>query len=115
MGSSAASHGRSLWSATVREGALAAEPFTGDSRIDLAVIGGGITGCSTALNAAESGASVVLLEAKTIGWGASGRNGGQVIPGLQYDPSQMSAKYGLAAGPDLHAAAGHAPTGRVAL
>jgi sarcosine oxidase len=82
MGSSAASHDRSLWSATVREAALATEPFTGDSRVDLAVIGGGITGCSTALNAAESDASVVLLEAKAIGWGASGRNGGQVIPGL---------------------------------
>jgi sarcosine oxidase len=108
MGSSAASHDRSLWSATVREAALATEPFTGDSRVDLAVIGGGITGCSTALNAAESGASVALLEAKTIGWGASGRNGGQVIPGLKYDPSEMSAKYGLAAGRKLTEAVGNA-------
>ncbi len=109
MGSSAESHDRSLWSATVREAALATEPFTGDSRIDLAVIGGGITGCSTALNAAESGASVVLLEAKTIGWGASGRNGGQVIPGLKYDPSEMSEKYGVAAGRKLTEAVGNAP------
>jgi sarcosine oxidase len=108
MGSSAASHDRSLWSATVREAALATEPFAGDSRVDLAVIGGGITGCSTALNAAESGASVVLLEAKTIGWGASGRNGGQVIPGLKYDPSEMSAKYGVAAGRKLTEAVGAA-------
>ena len=108
MGSSAASHDRSLWSATMREAALAAEPFTGDRSVDLAVIGGGITGCSTALNAAESGASVILLEAKTIGWGASGRNGGQVIPGLKYDPSEMSAKYGATAGRKLTEAVGNA-------
>ncbi len=108
MGSSAESHDRSLWSATAREAALATEPFTGDSRVDLAVIGGGITGCSAALNAAESGASVVLLEAKTIGWGASGRNGGQVIPGLKYDPSEMSAKYGEAIGRKLTEAVGNA-------
>jgi glycine/D-amino acid oxidase-like deaminating enzyme len=108
MGSSADSHDHSLWTATVREAALATEPFAGDSRIDLAVIGGGITGCSTALHAAESGASVVLLEAKTIGWGASGRNGGQVIPGLKYDPSEMSAKYGADAGRRLTAAVGNA-------
>jgi glycine/D-amino acid oxidase-like deaminating enzyme len=108
MGSSAESHDRSLWSATVREAALATEPFTGDSRIDLAVIGGGITGCSAALSAAESGASVVLLEAKTIGWGASGRNGGQVIPGLKYDPSEMSVKYGVDVGRKLTEAVGNA-------
>ena len=108
MGSSAASHDRSLWSATAREAALATEPFTGDGGVDLAVIGGGITGCSTALNAAESGASVVLLEGKTIGWGASGRNGGQVIPGLKYDPSEMSAKYGATAGRKLTEAVGNA-------
>lgn len=108
MGSSAASHDHSLWSATAREAALVTEPFSGESRVDLAVIGGGITGCSTALNAAEAGASVILLEAKTIGWGASGRNGGQVIPGLKYDPSEMSAKYGAAAGRKLTEAVGNA-------
>lgn len=108
MGSSAESHDRSLWSATAREAALATEPFAGDDRADLVVIGGGITGCSAALHAAESGASVVLLEAKTIGWGASGRNGGQVIPGLKYDPSEMSAKYGVAVGQKLAEAVGNA-------
>jgi glycine/D-amino acid oxidase-like deaminating enzyme len=108
MGSSAESHDRSLWSATVREAALATEPFAGDRSVDLAVIGGGITGCSTALNAAEAGSSVVLLEAKTIGWGASGRNGGQVIPGLKYDPSELTAKYGFAVGRKLTEAVGHA-------
>jgi sarcosine oxidase len=98
MGSSAANHDRLLWSATMREAALVTEPFAGDGRVDLTVIGGGITGCSTALNAAESGASVILVEAKTIGGGASRRNSGQVIPGLKCNPSEMSATYGVAAG-----------------
>jgi ribulose 1,5-bisphosphate synthetase/thiazole synthase len=98
MGSSAANHDRPLWSATMREAAPVTEPFAGDGRVDLTVISGGNTGCSRALNAAESGAFVILFEAKTIGWGASGRNGGQVIPGLKCDPSEMSATYGVAAG-----------------
>ena len=96
MVASAASHDRSLWSATVGEAALASEPFAGDSCVDLAVIGG-ITGCSTALNAAESCASAILPEAKTISWGEPGRNGGQVIPG-QCNPSEMSTTTGVAAG-----------------
>jgi gamma-glutamylputrescine oxidase len=50
---------------------------------DLVVIGGGCTGLSAALHGAERGASVVLLEGGRIGWGASGRNGGQIIPGLR--------------------------------
>ena len=108
MGSSADSHHGSLWSATVREPALAAQPLAGEIRVDVAVIGGGITGCSTALSAAEAGASVALLEERTIGWGASGRNGGQVIPGLKYDPSEMRARYGEAAGRKLTVAVGQA-------
>lgn len=62
-------------------------PFTAprldqDIEADVAVVGGGISGVSAALNLAEAGYKVVLLEAQTIGWGASGRNGGQVLPGL---------------------------------
>ncbi len=92
----------------MRETALAARPYAGEITVDVAVIGGGITGCSTALNAAEAGASVILLEARTIGWGASGRNGGQVIPGLKYDPSELTAKYGEDAGRRLTEAVGNA-------
>jgi len=58
------------------------------------VIGGGFTGLSTALHLAEAGASVCLLEASEPGWGASGRNGGQVIPGLKYDPDQLNVMFG---------------------
>lgn len=53
-----------------------------DIDVDAVIVGGGITGVSAALNLAESGHKVALLEAQTIGWGASGRNGGQVLPGL---------------------------------
>lgn len=55
----------------------------GDVDADLVVVGGGCTGLSAALHAAERGLKVVLLEGGKIGWGASGRNGGQIIPGLR--------------------------------
>jgi glycine/D-amino acid oxidase-like deaminating enzyme len=61
---------------------------------DCVIVGGGFTGLSTALHLAERGTRTVLLEANEPGWGASGRNGGQVIPGLKLDPSEMRAKYG---------------------
>jgi glycine/D-amino acid oxidase-like deaminating enzyme len=54
---------------------------------DVCVIGGGFTGVNTALELAGRGLSVVLLEAQRIGWGASGRNGGQLIRGLGHDVS----------------------------
>jgi len=54
----------------------------GQQRYDVCVIGGGITGCSAALHLAERGYSVVLLEAHELGFGASGRSGGQILPGL---------------------------------
>jgi gamma-glutamylputrescine oxidase len=59
-----------------------ATELQGEERADVCVIGGGFTGLSAALNCAERGLSVVLLEAETTGFGASGRNGGQMIPGL---------------------------------
>lgn len=53
-----------------------------DIEAEICVIGGGLSGVNTALELAERGHSVVLLEARQIGWGASGRNGGQLIRGL---------------------------------
>ena len=53
-----------------------------DIRVDVCVVGGGFTGISTALSLAERGYKVCVLEANLIGWGASGRNGGQMIGGL---------------------------------
>lgn len=61
---------------------------------DVVVVGGGFTGLSAALSAAEAGYSVVLLEAKRIGWGASGRNGGQMIPGMRWSASDLLSEFG---------------------
>ncbi len=67
----------------------------GDEHCDVCIIGGGITGCSAALNLAEKGYRVILLEAHTIGWGASGRNGGQSIFGLSCDETKLKKLVGL--------------------
>lgn len=83
----------SLWAATANA-TPECLPLTGDVECDTVVIGGGFTGLSAALHLAESGQSVRLLEAETPGWGASGRNGGQVNPGLKHDPEALIARYG---------------------
>lgn len=83
----------SLWAAT----AVPGQPFdtlSGDISAQVAVIGGGFTGLSTALHLSERGIDVVVLEAAEPGWGASGRNGGQVIPGLKHDPDELEALLG---------------------
>lgn len=62
---------------------------------DLIVVGGGCTGLSAALHAAREGLSVVVLEGGRVGWGASGRNGGQMIPGLRQGASELKRNFGL--------------------
>ena len=57
-------------------------PLAGDIKTDICIIGGGFTGLSAAVACAEAGLDVVLLEAEHVGFGASGRNGGQMIPGF---------------------------------
>jgi gamma-glutamylputrescine oxidase len=64
--------------------------------VDVAVIGGGFTGLSAALACAEKGYSVTLLEAEQVGYGASGRNGGQLIPGLRWTMREIDAAFGRA-------------------
>jgi gamma-glutamylputrescine oxidase len=66
----------------------------GDLRCDVCVIGGGFTGLSAALHLAERGYDVILLEAAQIGWGASGRNGGQLIPGLRKSAADLVQMFG---------------------
>src|SRR5262249_44189426 len=84
---------KSLWAATATP-ATSYPPLRGKVKTDCVIVGGGFTGLSTALHLAERGIGVVLVEANEPGWGASGRNGGQVIPGLKLDPSELRAKYG---------------------
>jgi gamma-glutamylputrescine oxidase len=60
-----------------------------DIHCDVAVVGGGFSGVNTALELAERGRDVVLLEAHRISWGASGRNGGQIIGGIGHDPERF--------------------------
>lgn len=62
---------------------------------DVCVIGGGYTGVSTALHLAERGFSVVLLESERIGWGASGRNGGQLGSGQRKDQDELENMLGV--------------------
>ena len=108
MPSSAASVDHSLWSATAAEPLPDAPALAGEHAVDAAIVGGGFTGLSAALSLAEAGARVALLEAQAIGWGGSGRNGGQVIPGLKLDPSEMVARWGEARGGALAQAVGAA-------
>ena len=54
---------------------------------DICIIGGGLTGVTSALNLAKNGYKVVLLEARKVGWGASGRNGGQLGIGMRKNQS----------------------------
>ncbi len=84
----------SLWAATAPP-PPATLPLDGTVRADLCVVGAGYTGLSAALHAAQAGLSVVVLEAAEIGWGASGRNNGQVIPTLsRMDPDDIVASVG---------------------
>jgi gamma-glutamylputrescine oxidase len=84
---------RSYYAATAN--AFAPAPvLEGEADADVVVIGGGYTGLHAGLNAAERGFSVVLLEAGKIGWGASGRNGGQMIPGWRKGAGELIAAYG---------------------
>jgi len=71
-----------------------ARAFEGDLECDVAVIGGGFTGLSAALTCAERGFSVILIEREHVGFGASGRNGGQLIPGLRWTASELEAEFG---------------------
>ncbi len=97
-----------LWRASAAE-SVTTPPLDADVTVDLAVIGGGFTGCAAALEAAREGASVCLLEAETIGHGGSGRNVGLVNAGLWLPPETVKAQMGAAAGGRLLAILSEAP------
>src|SRR5258706_15078746 len=86
----------SLWAAMTPPGPDLPE-LIGTTEADVIVIGGGFTGLSTALHLREEGVDVAIIEAMEPGWGASGRNNGQVIPTLSRpDPDDIVAKHGAA-------------------
>lgn len=90
----------SLWTATANA-AVECSPLQGEGQTDVAIIGGGYTGLSAALHLAEAGVRATLLEAETPGWGASGRNGGQLNPGLKDTPDAIEARLGAEVGARL--------------
>jgi glycine/D-amino acid oxidase-like deaminating enzyme len=93
----------SYWEASADPLELSLLPLSQDFQCDIAIIGGGYTGLSAAIELAENGVDVCLLEAGAIGWGASGRNGGFACIGshkLSY--KTMISRYGLDATKDFH-------------
>jgi glycine/D-amino acid oxidase-like deaminating enzyme len=98
----------SLWVATARP-APETPVLDASRKADVAIVGAGYSGLAAALQLAQAGVSVVVLEAGEPGWGASGRNGGQVIPGLKSDPDELVAMFGPEAGEHLIRVAGGAP------
>lgn len=92
---------RSLWRATA-EPAVELVPIEGVQEAEVGIVGAGYTGLATALALAERGVAVTVLEATEPGAGASGANGGQVIPGLRHLQGDLVAAYGDARGRRLH-------------
>jgi len=69
-------------------------PLAESRKADVLIVGGGFTGLSAALHLAEAGVQACVLEAHEPGWGASGRNGGQVNPSLKHDPDELVRIHG---------------------
>ncbi len=98
----------SLWAAT----AIPATDYPTlkqDIDCEVCIVGAGFTGLSAALHIAESGTKVVVLESVEPGWGASGRNGGQVVPGFKITPAEVKRKIPLEYADRLITFAGIAP------
>lgn len=84
----------SSWYAASAEPLPAQPALEGDMDVDVAILGAGYVGLSAAIELAEAGCSVAVLEAERIGWGASGRNGGQVIFGFGCGESTLVSLLG---------------------
>ena len=82
------------WYAATAHPAPERPPLEGDLDVDACVVGAGFSGLSTALHLAAAGREVVLLEAARVGWGASGRNGGQVVNGLNAGLDVVERRHG---------------------
>lgn len=98
----------SYWAATAPAGPDI-PPFDGSEQADIVVIGAGYTGLSAALHLAEQGRSVLVLDANEPGWGASGRNNGQVVAALKHEPHEIEQRFGKERGNALIRAIGGGP------
>ncbi|WP_062763431.1 FAD-binding oxidoreductase [Falsirhodobacter sp. alg1] len=83
------------WYAATATPLPAFAPLQGATRADVCIVGAGYTGLSAALHLAERGFDVVVLEAQRVGWGASGRNGGQVGSGQRREQDDLEAMLGM--------------------
>ncbi|GIZ13741.1 FAD-binding oxidoreductase [Pseudomonas sp. NCCP-436] len=86
-------HAASYYAASVNR-QQAYPPLDTEVVVDVCVVGGGFSGLNTAIELAQKGLTVALLEARKIGWGASGRNGGQLIRGVGHDVEQFESIVG---------------------
>jgi glycine/D-amino acid oxidase-like deaminating enzyme len=86
-------HESNFWLTTVEKPSF--PELSLPEKVDVAVIGGGFSGLSAARTLAKGGASVAVLEAETMGWGASGRNGGMVLPGMKLGTETLVRKFGI--------------------
>ncbi len=86
-------HTTSYYAASANTRTLRPE-LVGDQEFDICIVGGGYTGLSTGLHLAEKGLRVAIVEGARIGWGASGRNGGQVVNGLNASLQTIKRRYG---------------------
>ena len=83
------------WYATTAHARPAPTPLQGAQRFDVGILGAGLTGLSTAIELARAGFRVAILEGEEVGWGASGRSGGQAIFGFGCDQAKLTAQLGL--------------------
>ena len=94
--------GTIFWQETVSKNPRQVQPLP--EKVDVAVIGAGITGLSAARELGARGAKTVVLEAREVGWGASSRNGGMVLTGLKLGVNTLVTRYGMEAARVMYAA-----------
>tara|TARA_R110001599_G_scaffold17243_5_gene69114 strand:+ start:45539 stop:46822 length:1284 start_codon:yes stop_codon:yes gene_type:complete len=90
---SSPNHANSYYAASANDKAIRPQ-LTGEHRCDVCVVGAGFTGISTALSLAEKGKRVIVVEGSRIGFGASGRNGGQIVNSFNRDIDYIFKSYG---------------------
>jgi gamma-glutamylputrescine oxidase len=104
VGPATGEHPASYWAATRGPGEVF-EELTGDCETDTAIVGAGFTGLSAAYRLRSLGIDCTVLEANDVGWGASGRNGGMVVPRFKHTYPALAKDYGVPVALDMYRAA----------